>query len=83
MSDRSYTPVNCSFYDKLEELATLRKESLIKYREEDGDTSETLGVIKDFFIREGVEYLVTDKGAEVRLDNIVTVNGEKVENLSS
>lgn len=78
MSKRSYTPVNCSFYDKLEALATLRKESLIQFQSPGGDAQEVLGVIKDFFIRDGAEYLITEKGDEVRLDHITKVNGEKV-----
>jgi Rho-binding antiterminator len=76
MSSRSYIPINCSFYDELEALATLRKLATIHYADEKGKTLEVSGKIKDFFIREQVEYLILDSGFELRLDYITSVNGK-------
>lgn len=80
MSSRSYTPINCSFYDELEALATLRQKALIKYSEDTVQTKETEGKIKDFFIRDGAEYLLLDTGLEIRLDYIISVNGKVMGN---
>ncbi|WP_143473748.1 hypothetical protein [Flavilitoribacter nigricans] len=76
MSSRSYVPISCSFYDELEALATLRKPAVIKYNETDAVTKTAEGKIKDFFIREGAEYLLMDTGLEIRLDYIISVNGK-------
>lgn len=76
MSSRSYIPISCAFYDELEAIATLRQNAVIKYAAADGGTKSAAGKIKDFFIREGVEYLMLDTGFEVRLDDIISVNGK-------
>ena len=47
MPTGSYIPINCSFYDELEALATLRKVALIRY-EEEGKTVEVSGKNKRF-----------------------------------
>ena len=81
MSNRSYIPISCSFYDELEALATLRKEAIILFREHDGvKTIEARGKIKDFFIREGAEFLLLDTGLEIRLDYLISVNGKVMGN---
>ena len=76
MPNRSYIPISCAFYDELEALATLRKEANISYSGEDQRTIQVSGKIRDFFIREGAEYLLLDTGQEIRLDNIISVNGK-------
>lgn len=80
MSKRSYVPISCSFYDELEALATLRQAAMIHYTNENGKTTEIEGKIKDFFIREGAEYLLLASGLEIRLDYIVSVNGKIMRN---
>lgn len=74
MASRSYIPISCSFYDELEALATLRQLARVKYRGDDEVTRSAEGRIKDFFIREGAEYLILDTGLEIRLDDITSVN---------
>lgn len=80
MSSHSYIPISCSFYDELEALATLRKLATIKYAEGESPSKTAEGKIKDFFIREGAEYLLLDTGLEIRLDHIISVNGKVMGN---
>lgn len=80
MSSKSYIPISCSFYDELEALATLRQIATIKYAEGDAPTKTAEGKIKNFFIREGVEYLLMDTGLEIRLDHLISVNGKVMGN---
>lgn len=80
MPERVYTPISCSFYDELEALATLRQQAIIRYSDESGNTLQIDGKIKDFFIRDGAEYLLLDSGLEIRLDYIVSVNGKMMGN---
>jgi Rho-binding antiterminator len=65
-----YRPIDCADHDQLESLATLRQTARIAYRHEDGDLREVEGLIVDIYARDGVEYLRTASGEEVRLDRL-------------
>jgi Rho-binding antiterminator len=71
----AYSPIDCSLHDRLEELATLRRECSIAYRGADGEQRETRGRIVDVFARGGEEFVMLDGGAEVRLDRLEEVDG--------
>jgi Rho-binding antiterminator len=70
-----YQPVDCGLHDRLEELATLRQPARIAYRDERGEVREAEGTINDVFASDGVEYLRTEGGEEIRLDRIEQVDG--------
>ena len=72
---KPYTPINCSQYDFLESLATLKKVCLIQYMVAD----EILVVedkIKTLITKNKEEFLILEKGSEIRLDNIISINGK-------
>lgn len=71
-----YQPISCNFYDHLEAKATLRKRVLIRYRNEDEAITAVEAVIKDFYVKEKVEFMVLDNGSTIRLDHLVDVDGE-------
>ncbi|WP_303309514.1 hypothetical protein [Hymenobacter sp. BT730] len=74
-----YQPINCSFYDELEALATTRQRCTLVYRTEpDTPPSTYSGVITDLFLRDKVEYLRLEDGFEVRLDNLVAVDDKEL-----
>lgn len=56
-----YLPINCSFYDRLEAAATLNQTVTLRYKEGSAERTEK-GVIVDLFIKDGAEYLKTDRG---------------------
>lgn len=74
---KKYVPINCSFYDELEALATTRTKSKIQYQDEN-DNSSTLNdvLIQDFSVQDKVEYMHLDDGRKIRLDAIIAVNGK-------
>ncbi|MCI4668523.1 MAG: hypothetical protein MRZ79_10320 [Bacteroidia bacterium] len=76
----TYVPINCNYYDKLEAWAVLRKNVSIKRYFPDGSDGIVEGRIVDFFIREGAEYLKMADGHEIRLDYLISVNGEELPN---
>ena len=79
MSD--YKPVNCDYYDHLEEWATKKEKISINYHlGADSHTDE--GVIKDLYVREHEEYLKLDSGKEIKLDTIKSINGRSVKDLA-
>lgn len=72
-----YVPINCSFYDELEALATTRTKSKVQYEDQEGNASTLSDVlIKDFSVKDKVEYMHLDDGHKIRLDKIIAVNGK-------
>ena len=78
MSDEEYTPIAGSVHDKLEESAVMGRRSHFVFRDDDGGTRELQDHVADLFARDGVAYLKTDGGMEIRLDRLEEVNGERV-----
>lgn len=71
----AYQPISCDLHDRLEELSTLRKRTLVRYRGEDGVARERHALITDVFSLGGAEYLQLDSGEALRLDQVVEVCG--------
>lgn len=74
---KPYTPIDCSYYDELEALATLRREAHIIYLNESEEALSVTSLIKDFYIRDKVEFMLLANGLEIRLDALVSVNGKE------
>lgn len=70
-----YRPVDCSLHDRLEELATLRQPARIAYRDDRGEVRAAEDRIADVFSADGVEYIRTEAGEQIRLDRIEDVDG--------
>lgn len=69
-----YKPVDCGFYDRLETAATLKKTVEISYLSE-GQTLTATAVIKDLKSVNGAEFAVLSDGTLIRLDRILSVDG--------
>lgn len=70
----TYTPVDCGFHDRLEDLAVRRVPVDVVLHEEEA----IHGWISDVFARDGADWMVlhTASGAmTIRLDRIRSVNG--------
>lgn len=72
----NYTPISCALYDELE-LAALRK-TPITIELADGAIDHV--IIKTLEARkDDGEYMITESGLEIRLDEIVSFNGKPFE----
>jgi transcriptional antiterminator Rof (Rho-off) len=76
--EEGYTPIACSIHDKLEETAVRRTVAHFVIRDGGGETRELQDRVEDVFARDGVEYMRTGEGHEIRLDQLESVNGERV-----
>lgn len=76
----AYIPINCNYYDKLEAWAILKEEVKIHFLDSDGSEKELKGRIVDFFIKEKAEFMKLADEQEIRLDHLLSVNGEAVPN---
>ena len=72
MSD-DYKPIDCSLHDQIEDYATRRQRVVVTHAQESGKAVSVEDVITDWVVRDGVEYLRTASGLEIRLDRLVSV----------
>lgn len=76
-NSQTYIPINCSFYDYLEEAATLKLVSNIVFWQE--GASKTIKTrIKTLFIKDKVEYMLLDTNQKIRLDKLISFNDKKL-----
>ncbi|WP_165971171.1 hypothetical protein [Luteimonas terrae] len=75
MTDDTYRPISCDFHDLLEASATQRKTSKLEVRDADGGLRELSARITDIETHADGEYVLLDRGEEIRLDRIVSIDG--------
>ena len=72
--DKQYKPVACGLYDELE-LRALRKQTVCLVFFNDKNKNETIQcTIIDLFSKDKTEYLKTNEGLVIRLDNVVEMD---------
>lgn len=70
-----YKPIDCSFYDELELIAMRGSEAEIVYL--DGEKPmRKRSIIKTLESKGGAEYLVLTDKTEIRLDNLLQIDGK-------
>jgi Rho-binding antiterminator len=67
-----YKRISCDFYDILEGYATLKKKVLITYFENDSEIKEEVE-IKTLETKDKSEYLISQLGKRIRLDQIISM----------
>lgn len=73
---KAYIPINCSYYDELEAIATRRKTVEITYRGAEDQLLTISARIVDFKIIEKTEYMILADEQKIRLDYLVSVDGK-------
>ena len=71
-----YRPIDCSFYDRLEEAATLRRKVEVILMPPDAERQVLHGRIVDFRIRDGAEWAILQDGRSFQLDWIHSLDGQ-------
>jgi len=74
--ERPYKPIACDYVDYIEHLATLRQKSVLVYRTGEEVLTRKDERIKTWENRAGVEYMIMRSGLEIRLDDIISINGK-------
>lgn len=78
MQKTKYQPINCSYYDELEAIATLRKKVEVEYYSKNKPVVINGVGIKDLYTREKEEFVVLSSGLTIRLDHLIQVDGKPV-----
>lgn len=74
----SYSPINCEFHDVIEATATRRHAAAIRFVDEDGVPRDRHARIVTVFARAGAEWLELDTGEHIRLDRLLSIDGEQL-----
>ncbi len=73
---KEYKPISCDYYDRLEIIAMRKTVADVKYRDDSGSTKSVSSRIDNLETRNKVEYLILEGGKELRLDDLISVNGK-------
>lgn len=76
MEQPTYHPISCSLHDELLALATLQQTIQITWYDFDGSKHQANEKIIDVFSRNAQEFLQLSSGKEIRLDQLVNVDGK-------
>ena len=76
MTNKKYTPIDCNFHDIILDRATRKSIVVLEYNSTEGIQSKEV-VIKDVYTKEGEEFLLTGSGEAIRLDQIVSLDGQE------
>lgn len=76
--EKPYKPIDCSFYDRLEEAITLKTEVVLEI-EKDGEIKQLHTTLIDLINKNKIEWLMTSGGENIRLDHIHSINGIALE----
>ncbi|MFO7524055.1 MAG: hypothetical protein R6W68_01245 [Ignavibacteriaceae bacterium] len=71
---KKYTPIACGLYDELELRALRKRKVTLSYRDDNKIVKSIACVITDLFSKDKIEYLKTDGGILIRLDDLVEVD---------
>ena len=76
-----YQPISCDFHELLLAHATLKQHVEIVYLYQNIE-KRTSGIIIDVYTKKGEEFLLLDNETMIRLDFLISVNGDKLPDLS-
>ncbi|MEM6378746.1 MAG: hypothetical protein AAF705_11040 [Bacteroidota bacterium] len=78
MQELKYQPINCSYYDELEAIATLRKKVEVEYYDQNKPVKVKNVGIKTLFTKNKEEFVVLANDLTIRLDRLIQVDGKPV-----
>lgn len=76
---KPYQVINCDFHDVLEVAAMQRQTIVLDYVAADGVQKEIKSQIVDVFAQAGADYLRLIDGELIRLDQIVAIDGLRLD----
>ncbi|MEM7370414.1 MAG: hypothetical protein AAF587_17525 [Bacteroidota bacterium] len=74
MSD--YRPIDCNYYDKIEETIILKKIVLIEYQAESGQSIQITSRIIDTLTVHKEEFIILPDQKRMRMDKIIAIDGD-------
>ena len=78
----SYVRISNELYREFEKVFKKKEECELVFLNKDNDKVSIKSKILDFLNIDGSEYIDTNKGTRIRLDKIVSLNGEDIKYLN-
>ncbi|NJL76766.1 MAG: hypothetical protein HC892_18850 [Saprospiraceae bacterium] len=78
MKHQIYQPINCDFYDTLEEYATLKKLGSIRFYDAHAQVQEVRTRIQNLFTKDKEEFMELESGITIRLDQLIALDEQLV-----
>ncbi len=73
--EKEYKPIACGLYDELE-LRALRKKTIkLTFQNDQNDNEIIECIIADLFSKDKIEFLKTNDGKIIRLDDVLEIDG--------
>lgn len=73
--ERYYQPIDCNQYDQLILLAMRKQAVEIVYRVREQKICSIRSVIRDVYTQDKAEFILTESGLPIRLDQLIAVDG--------
>ena len=77
-----YTRISNELYREFEKVFKKKEECQLVFLNENNDKESIKSKILEFLNIDGSEYLKTNRGTRIRLDKIVSLNGEDIKYLN-
>lgn len=75
-----YQPVSCATEALLARMVSSGEIAEIFYRDEAGQVQQVHDVIRDLFVRAGESFVLMQRRQLIRLDHILSIDGQPLEN---
>lgn len=72
----TYKSINCSWYDRLIQACERKEELTLEIADSDQTSEKIIFKPVDIFSKDQAEWLKSSEGTIIRLDKILSVNGE-------
>jgi len=73
--EKEYTPIACALYDELELRALRKKIIKLTFQNDKNDNEIIECIIADLFSKDKIEFLKTNDGRIIRLDDVLELDG--------
>ena len=73
--EKEYKPIACGLYDELELRALRKKMVKLNFQNDKNEHEQIECTIVDLFSKDKIEFLKTNDGKIIRLDNVLELDG--------
>lgn len=78
MNKDTYKPISCSFYDRIEAAIVRRTKVELKFKAQNEEVVLEKTLITDTIIRDKAEFIKLEDGREIRMDQILSLDGAEL-----
>lgn len=73
----AYIPIDCNYYDKIEETIILKKTVQLVYLDDSGQEQSLQTKLADTHNKNGEEFVLLPDRSQIRMDKIISIDGDE------